>query len=149
MAYPQSNGQAEVTNREIIRGLKTKLDHVGGSWVDELPSVLWAYHTTPREATGITPFQLVYGGEAIVPIEVGVESDRRRLYNEEDNVDRRLMELDLIEEVRGKAVTRLISYRQRMRQNYNRSIIPRFFQVGDLVWKRIKPVGDVSKLAPQ
>ncbi|XP_042410061.1 uncharacterized protein LOC121999443 [Zingiber officinale] len=98
VAYPQSNGQAEVTNREIIRGLKTKLDHVGGSWVDELPSALWAYRTTLREATGITPIQLVYGGEAIVPIEVGVESDRRRLYNEEDNADRRLMELDLIEE---------------------------------------------------
>ncbi|XP_042425942.1 uncharacterized protein LOC122013780 [Zingiber officinale] len=110
-AYPQSNRQAEVTNKEIIRGLKTKLDHVGGSWVDELPSVLWAYHTTPREAMGITPFQLVYGGEAVVPIEVGIESDHRRLYDE-DNDGRRLMELDLIEEARDKATTRLTSYRQ-------------------------------------
>ena len=59
------------------------------------------------------------------------------------------MELDLIEEIRDKAATRLVSYRQRMRQNYNKRVIPRFFQVGDLVWKRIKPVGDVSKLAPQ
>ena len=88
VAYLQSNGQAEVTNREIIRGLKTKLDHVGGSWVDELPSVLWVYRTTPREATGITPFQLVYRGEAIIPIEVGVESDRRQLYDD-DNAGRR------------------------------------------------------------
>ncbi|XP_042441339.1 uncharacterized protein LOC122026676 [Zingiber officinale] len=106
VAYPQSNGQAEVTNKEIIRGLKTKLDHVAGSWVNDLPSVLWAYCTTTREATGITPFQLIYGGEAVVLIEVGVESDRRRLYDE-DNYGRRLMELDLIEEARDKAVTRL------------------------------------------
>ncbi|XP_042432636.1 uncharacterized protein K02A2.6-like [Zingiber officinale] len=30
VAYPQSNGQTEVVNREIVRGLKVKLDHVGG-----------------------------------------------------------------------------------------------------------------------
>ncbi|XP_042415585.1 uncharacterized protein LOC122004828 [Zingiber officinale] len=29
VAYPQSNGQTEVANREIVRGLKVKLDHVG------------------------------------------------------------------------------------------------------------------------
>ena len=59
------------------------------------------------------------------------------------------MELYLIEEIRDKAATRLASYRQRMRQNYNKRVIPRFFQVGDLVWKRVKPVGDVNKLTPQ
>ncbi|XP_074556562.1 uncharacterized protein LOC141812469 [Curcuma longa] len=80
VAYPQANGQAEVTNREILRGLKTKLDHEGGSWVEELPCVLWAYRTTPRESTGMTPFHLVYGGEVVVPMEVEVPSDRRRLY---------------------------------------------------------------------
>ncbi|XP_042441157.1 uncharacterized protein LOC122026482 [Zingiber officinale] len=30
VAYPQSNGQTEVINREIVRGLKIKLEHVGG-----------------------------------------------------------------------------------------------------------------------
>ena len=65
---------------------------------------------------------------------MGVESDRRQLYDG-DNEGRRLMELDLIEEIRDKAATRLASYRQRMRQNYNKRVIPRFFQVGDLVWK--------------
>ncbi|XP_074556483.1 uncharacterized protein LOC141812342 [Curcuma longa] len=105
VAYPQSNGQTEVVNREIVRGLKTKLDHEGGSWVEELPCVLWAYRTTPKESTGLTPFHLVYGGEAVVPMEVGVESDRRQHYGA-DNDGKRLMELDLISETRDQAAAR-------------------------------------------
>ncbi|XP_074572624.1 uncharacterized protein LOC141829108 [Curcuma longa] len=106
-----ANGQAEVTNREILCGLKTKLDHEGGSWVEELPCVLWSYRTTPRESTGITPFHLVYGGEAVVPIEVGVQSNRRRLYDE-DNGECRRMELAFVTDDRDRAVARLTTYRQ-------------------------------------
>ncbi|XP_042416067.1 uncharacterized protein LOC122005181 [Zingiber officinale] len=100
---------------------------------------------TPKEGTGFTPFHLVYGGEAVAPVEVGIESDRVLHYNGE-NGGRRWMELDMVDETRDKAIARLTAYRQRMRQNYNRRVIPRSFQVGDLVWKRVKPVGDVKKL---
>ncbi|XP_042415003.1 uncharacterized protein LOC122004140 [Zingiber officinale] len=41
---------------------------------------------------------------------------------------------------------RLMVYQQRMKQNYNRRVIPRAFQVCDLVWKKVKPVDNVSKL---
>ncbi|XP_074574648.1 uncharacterized protein LOC141831119 [Curcuma longa] len=95
----------------------------------------------------MTPFHLVYDREAVVPMEVGVESDRRRCYDA-DNSNRRIMELDLISEARDRAATRLTAYRQRMCHTYNRRVIPRAFQVGDIVWKKVKPVGDVGKLEP-
>ncbi|XP_042456410.1 uncharacterized protein LOC122040975 [Zingiber officinale] len=98
-----SNGQAEVANREILQILHVRLNHVGGSWVDELPSVLWVISMTPKEGTGATPFHLVYGGEAVVLVEVGVESNRIQHYNE-DNAARRLLELDLVDEEHAKAV---------------------------------------------
>ncbi|XP_073130889.1 uncharacterized protein [Henckelia pumila] len=60
VAYPQSNGQVEVTNRSLVQGLKTRLGKSKGKWVDELPSVLWAYRTTPREGTKETTLNLVY-----------------------------------------------------------------------------------------
>ncbi|GMH19405.1 hypothetical protein Nepgr_021246 [Nepenthes gracilis] len=47
VAYPQANGQVEVTNRTLLHGLKTKLEDAGGSWADELPSVLWSYRWSP------------------------------------------------------------------------------------------------------
>ncbi|KAL2228583.1 UNVERIFIED_CONTAM: hypothetical protein Sindi_1838000 [Sesamum indicum] len=72
---PQANGQIEVTNRTILQHLKTRLENKG-LWVDELPGVLWVYRTTPRTATSETPFCLVYGTEAIIPTEIGEESQR-------------------------------------------------------------------------
>ncbi|XP_042448998.1 uncharacterized protein LOC122033915 [Zingiber officinale] len=118
---------------------------MGGSWVDELPSVLWALCMTPKEGTRATPFHLVYDNEAVIPVEVRVESDRLQHYHE-DNVERRLLELDLVDESHVKAAVRLMAYHQRMKQNYNRRVIPRSFKVGDLVWKKIKSIGDVTKL---
>ncbi|KAL0352497.1 UNVERIFIED_CONTAM: hypothetical protein Scaly_1638400 [Sesamum calycinum] len=64
VSNPQANGQTEVTNRTILQHLKTRLGTAKGAWVDELPSVLWAYRTTPRTTTGETPFSLSYGTDA-------------------------------------------------------------------------------------
>ncbi|XP_042396627.1 uncharacterized protein LOC121986751 [Zingiber officinale] len=112
--YPHSNGQAEVANQEILQIFRVRLDHIGGSWANELPGVLWAIRTTPKEGTGVTPFHLVYDGEAIIPVEVGVESNRVQHYSK-DNAERRLLELDFVDEMRDKAVVLLMTYRQRMR----------------------------------
>ncbi|XP_042400844.1 uncharacterized protein LOC121990849 [Zingiber officinale] len=118
---------------------------MGGSWVDELPNMLWAIRMTPIEGMGATPFHLVYDGEAVGPVEVGVEFDWIQHYDE-DNTKWRLLELDLVDEARAKAAIRLMAYRQRMRQNYNQRVIPRSFQVGGFVWKKVKPVDGVTKL---
>ena len=62
-AYPQSNGQAEATNKAIVNSLKKMLDGAKGKWAEELPNVLWAYRTTLRRSTKETSFSLTYGVE--------------------------------------------------------------------------------------
>jgi hypothetical protein len=44
------------------------------SWHTMLFPALWAYQTSIKSATGFTPFQLVYGVEAILPIECKIPS---------------------------------------------------------------------------
>ena len=56
LAYPQANGQVEVTNRSLLKIIKTRLKGAKGIWPEELPSVLWAYRTTTRTLTGETSF---------------------------------------------------------------------------------------------
>ena len=51
--HPQANGQTEVTNRTLLKIIKTRLDEAKGAWPEELPSVLWAYRTTVRTPTGL------------------------------------------------------------------------------------------------
>ncbi|CAA7018587.1 unnamed protein product [Microthlaspi erraticum] len=77
--YPQANGQAESTNKTIVDGLKKRLEGYQGAWADELDGVLWSHRTTPRTASGETPFSLSHGCEALAPAELHVASLRRSL----------------------------------------------------------------------
>jgi hypothetical protein len=69
VSHPQSNGQVECSNGIILHGMKPRLfDRLkpySGKWVKELPSVLWALHTTLSRAMGYTSFVFVYGFEAM------------------------------------------------------------------------------------
>jgi len=68
--HPQTNGQVESTNRLLLRGLKRKLEKAKGTWLEEVPKILWAYHTTPQSTTKETPFNLVYESDAMIPMEI-------------------------------------------------------------------------------
>jgi transposase InsO family protein len=78
VAYPRSNGQAERANAEVLKGLKTrsfnaKLKACGKKWLDNLQSILLSIWTTATKPTGETPFFLLYGVEAVLPINVKFE----------------------------------------------------------------------------
>ena len=43
------------------------------SWAwspSEVPRIVWSYHTTPQSNTHETPFSLVYGTDAMIPVEI-------------------------------------------------------------------------------
>nr|KYP52463.1 Retrovirus-related Pol polyprotein from transposon 17.6 [Cajanus cajan] len=83
--HPQSNGQAESANKVILSGLKKRVQDSGASWVEELPRVLWSYHTTVHSSTQDTPFNLVYGTDAMIPIEIAEPSVRTTAFSEEES----------------------------------------------------------------
>ncbi|XP_075478885.1 uncharacterized protein LOC142519741 [Primulina tabacum] len=140
----ESNGQVEVTNRSIVHAHKARLDSARGKWVDELPSVLWAYRTTARTGTGETP-NLVNGTEGVLPAEIGQENARMTGYGP-NNDELRAMDLDLIEEKRNRADVRMAAYQKRMARGYNKRVWPRSFETGDLIMKKIQFQGERGKL---
>ena len=77
----------EVTNRTLLKIIKSKLDNAKRAWPEELPNVLWAYRTTTRTLTGETSFKLTYGTEAVIPVKVGMSSIRREMCHEDNNDD--------------------------------------------------------------
>ena len=50
-AHPQANVQVEVTNRSLLKIIKTRLERAKGIWPKELPSILWTYRMTARTPT--------------------------------------------------------------------------------------------------
>ena len=103
-AYPQGNRQAETVNKVIVSGLKKMLDDAKGKWVEELPHVLWTYKTTPRRSTGETPFSMIYGAKAVIPLETSFPTSRTSSFNPKDNDEQLTRSLDLIEEKRENAM---------------------------------------------
>jgi len=57
---------------------KTIVKH-GKYWHEKLPYALWAYRTNIRTFVGTTPFSLMYGDEAIFPLELEIPSLRASL----------------------------------------------------------------------
>uniref|UniRef100_A0A2N9GX46 Uncharacterized protein n=1 Tax=Fagus sylvatica TaxID=28930 RepID=A0A2N9GX46_FAGSY len=125
--YPQSNGQAEVSNKVILDGIKKRLEEAKGKWVEELPSVMWTHRTTRRRSTGETPFALAYGVEAVIPLEVGLPTTRTTEFDVEENESSLQKDLDFVEERRDMATIRLVSYQHQMKRGYDKNIRPRSF----------------------
>lgn len=93
--HPQANEQTEVTNQTLLKIIQAQLEGAKGTWPDELPNVLWAYRTTTKTLIGETPFNLIYGTKAVIPIEVGVISMRREFFLEEGNDNHLKLNLEL------------------------------------------------------
>ena len=83
---PQTNGAVEAANKTIETIIKKITDN-GKDWPDKLPLALWGYRTSVRTATGETPYSLVYGMEAVLPIELEIPSIRVLLENQINEVD--------------------------------------------------------------
>ncbi|MCO5560520.1 hypothetical protein L7F22_014135 [Adiantum nelumboides] len=74
--YPQSNGLVEKANGIIAGIIRKMVKNKTKLWDDFLDGALWAYRTTYKEATEFTPFHLVYGQEALQPIELNIPTMR-------------------------------------------------------------------------
>jgi transposase InsO family protein len=114
VAHPMMNGQVERANVMILQGLKPRiynnLNKFGKQWMKELPSVVWSLRATPIRATGFSSFFLVYGAEAVLPIDLEYGSPRTKTYDDRSNQTRREDSLDQLEEARDVALLHSARY---------------------------------------
>ena len=126
----------ERINGLIIDGLKKRIfdstSKKGGKWLAELPMVIWGLRTQPSKATGQTPFFLVYGSEAILPVDIMWKSPRLEMYDSAEADGSRQLELDSLDEMRCNALLRSTQYLQNMRRYHNRNIQSRSFNIRDM-----------------
>jgi transposase InsO family protein len=83
--YPQANGLTEAFNKTLGKILKKTVTKNRRDWHDRIFEALWVYRVTMRTPTQATPYSLVYGSEAVLPLEVQIPSLRVAIHEEITN----------------------------------------------------------------
>jgi hypothetical protein len=112
-----------------------------------LSKELWVYRISKHSATKVTPFELVCGQETILPVEVNLDALRIAQQNELTAVHYHNLMLDRLDEVsdeRMKTLGEIERDKLRVAKAYNKRVKKKSFQVRDLVWKTILPIGSRS-----
>jgi hypothetical protein len=141
--YAQANGQIESSNRTFINLIKKKISDNPKHWHRILSKVLWAHIISKHSATKVSPFELVYGQEAVLPVEISLNAVRFARQNYLTVGDYYNSMIDNIDEVTDKRVTTLGEIEKdkiMVAKAYNKKVKAKSFQVGDLVWKTILPL---------
>jgi hypothetical protein len=150
-AHSQMNGQVECTNDLLLQGMKMRmfrdLEAKGKNWHKELPSVLWALRTNVYRATRATPFSLVYEVEVVLPPEVYLKSARVTHFNLEDQAEARELDSNLLEERRKITLSNVHKYQTTLKKYYNKSVVQRELNIGDLVLKKDIRIKDTHKFS--
>ena len=74
--YAQANGQAESSNKILIKLIKKKIEENLRRWHEVLSDALWTHRISRHGATKVTAFELVYGQEAVLLVEVNLDAYR-------------------------------------------------------------------------
>jgi hypothetical protein len=109
----------EKANGLVLASIRPRLveplERSAGCWVEELPLVLWSLRTTPNRSVDFTPFFLVYGAEAVLPIDIEFDAPRVVQYIEKQAKEAQEDGIDLLKEAREQALARSALYQQQLR----------------------------------
>jgi hypothetical protein len=134
--YAQANAQAESSNKTQIKLIKKKIEYNPKWWHEVLSKALWTHHIFKHSATKVTPFEIVYGQEVIVPIELNMVALWIAQKNELSVVDYHNLKLDRLDEVSDETVKTLGGIERdklKIARAYNKKVKEKSFQVGDLI----------------
>jgi hypothetical protein len=142
--YAQANGQAEASNQSLIKLIKMKIDEHPRRWHEVLSEALWAHRISCHGAIKTSSYHLVYGQEGVLPWEIMASSRCIEFQNDltaeeyavlmnnniKDLTELRLWSLEKIKENKAKVA-----------HAYNKKVKLKEFQVRDLVWEAVLPLG--------
>eukprot|EP00253_Pinus_taeda_P020961 PITA_20961 len=133
--YSHANGQVEAINKVLKHMLQRMIGVHKRNWHLILYLALWAYRISLRNATRFTPFQLVYGLEAVLPIQCEISSLKLAidLLPKTSEEEARFLELIHLDETHHDATLAKKAHKKHVKAQFDKNVKPRVFSEGDLV----------------
>ena len=135
--YPQGNGLAEFSNKSMIRIIKKLLEDNKKNWDAKLKYALWADRVTIKRSTGSSPFKLVYGTEAVFPVQITFPMAKflQTEQDEEDDLANRITDLTELYQIREQLVEKDVAHQKKVKESFDKKEKRNNLQVGDFVLK--------------
>ena len=134
--HPQTNGQAEISNREIKSILEKTVSSRRKDWSSKLDDALWAYRTAYKTPIGMFPYRIVFGKPCHLPLELEYKAMwaiKKLNFNLKTAREERLLHLSELEELRNEAYDNARIYKDKTKKWHDRRILKKEFRAGEHV----------------
>ncbi|XP_074351910.1 uncharacterized protein LOC141691064 [Apium graveolens] len=134
--HPQTNGQAEVFNREIKRILEKVMIPSGKDWSLKLEEAVWAYRTTFKTPLGMSSFQMVYDKACHLPAELNHKAYwalKKLNLDMAAAGEKKMLQLNELDEFRLQAYENNKLYKEKIKRWHDRRLVHKSFFPGQQV----------------
>eukprot|EP00253_Pinus_taeda_P024713 PITA_24713 len=133
--HPQGNGLAESSNKFLVNIIKKMLDINKKSWHKKLVNALWADRVSQKKSIGMSPFEIVYGVDAVFPTSLSVPVAKliQETGEDMDPMQRRISQMVHLQQTREEVIQNSLKLQERIKKIYDKKARSENFQLEDVV----------------